>query len=239
LSKKKEVGAGKAVSAKTSSTPKADAAAFDASRIKAILFDADNTLFATREIAKECDFEALKLFEDEGADHKQVLLAFYDLVGKVSSDDDIKKRTRFYSYSILAKKFGITQQVAADAAKKFRELVLSKIVPYPEARLFIEKLQKTYSVRLSVVTCEEREWALQKLEAAGLMDFFDVIITTSETKRMKPHSSYCTLACKALKVLPKDCVMIGDSEKHDLEPARKLGMHAFLEDYGKLNELFP
>jgi HAD superfamily hydrolase (TIGR01509 family) len=212
---------------------------FDASKIKAVLFDADNTLFPTRDIAKDCDAEALRLFEDEGADHKQVLLAFYDIVGKLSGDDDIRKRTRSYSYALLAKKLRIKPQVAVDAAKKFRELVLSKIAPYPAARKFIEKLQKKYSARLAVVTCEEREWALEKLEAAGLMDFFDVVVTTSETRKMKPHSSYCTLACKKLKVRPADCVMVGDSEAHDLAPARKLGMHAFASDYEKLDELFP
>jgi len=212
---------------------------FNPSKIKAVLFDADNTLFPTREIAKDCDEQALKRFEEEGADHKQVLLAFYDLVGKLSNEDDIQKRSRQYSYPILAKKFGITPQVAADAANEFRELVLSKIAPYPSARRFIEKLQKHYSVRLAVVTCAERDWALKKLEAAGLMDFFDVIVTTSDTGKMKPHPSYYTLACKQLKVNPKDCVMIGDSEEHDLAPARKVGMHAFLADYEKLEELFP
>jgi HAD superfamily hydrolase (TIGR01509 family) len=213
---------------------------FNASKIKAVLFDADNTLYPTSEIAKECDEQALRAFEDEGADHKQVMVAFYQVVEKLrAQDDDIRKRSRLHSYGILAKKFGVAPQVAVDAAKKFRELVLSKISPYPAARRFIERLQKNYSVKLAVVTCEEREWALEKLEAAGLMDFFDVIVTTSETKKMKPHSSYYTLACKQLRVKPEDCVMVGDSEARDLVPARKLGMHAFLADYEKLDSLFP
>lgn len=213
---------------------------FNPAKVKAVLFDADNTLYPTFEIAKECDSEALKLFEDEGADHKQVVLAFYQVIEKLKKqDDDIRKRSRAHSYSILAKKFGIKPQVAEAAANEFRELVLSKIMPYPAARRFIEKLQKKYSVRLAVVTCEEREWALEKLEAAGLMDFFDAIVTASETKKLKPHSSYYTLACKQLKLKPQDCAMVGDSEKHDLEPARKAGMHAFLADYEKLEGAFP
>ena len=212
---------------------------FDPKKVKAVFFDADNTLFPIREPAKECDFEALKLFEDEGADHKQVMVAFSELLERLRKLDDPEKRFRTYSYVLLAKKFGISKDVAIAAERKFRELMLSKIAPYPGARRFIEKLQKNYPVRLAVVTCAQREWALEKLEAAGLMDFFDAVITTSETKRMKPHSSYYTLACKALKVKPQDCVMIGDSESHDLEPARKLGMHAFIADYEKLNELFP
>ncbi|MFA6330045.1 MAG: HAD family hydrolase [Candidatus Micrarchaeia archaeon] len=244
LNKQRRVVASKAVSAKAKAIPSAAVAAkkevvFDPKKIKAVLFDADNTLFPIRDIAKECDYEALKLFEDEGADHKQVLLAFYDTIGKLRSLDDPEKRFRTYSYGLIAKKFGIRPQVAVAAERKFRELMLSKIAPYPAARRFIEKLQKGYSVKLAVVTCAEREWALEKLEAAGLMDFFDAIVTTTETKRMKPHSSYYTLACKHLKVRPQDCVMIGDSEAHDLEPARKLGMHAFLADYEKLAGIFP
>lgn len=213
--------------------------AFDPKKIKAVLFDADNTLFPIRENAKECDYEAFKLFEDEGADHKQVVVAFYEILEKVRKLDDPDKRFRTYSYVLLAKKFGISKDVALAAERKFRELMLSKIAPYPEARRFIEKLQKHYAVKLAVVTCAEREWALEKLEAAGLMDFFEAIVTTSETKKMKPHSSYYTLACKQLKVKPKECVMIGDSESHDLEPARKLGMFAFLADSEKLEALFP
>ncbi len=252
MSRKKIIPAKKrkaAVAAAPKQKPPAVAAIFDASKtksapfvaskIKAVLFDADNTLYPTRDIAKECDAEALRLFEDEGADHKQVLLAFYNIVEKLSGEDDIQKRSRGYSYALLAKKFRIKPQVTVDAEKKFRELVLSKIVPYPAARRFIEKLQKKYSVKLAVITCEEHEWALEKLEAAGLMDFFDVIVTTSETKKMKPHSSYYALACKQLKVKPSDCAMVGDSEAHDLAPARKLGMHAFAADYEKLDEIFP
>jgi len=239
-SRKRTPAAKKQAAATPPKKAPATAAPFNPSKIKAVLFDADNTLFPTSEIAKECDAQALKLFEEEGADHKQVLVAFYQVVEKLKKqDDDIRKRSRLHSYTILARKFGIKPPVAEAAATEFRELILSKIAPYPQARAFIEKLQKNYSVRLAVVTCEEREWALQKLEAAGLMDFFEVIVTTSETKRMKPHSSYYTLACKQLKVRPQDCVMIGDSEAHDLEPARKVGMHAFLADYAKLDEAFP
>lgn len=238
MSRKKITAKKKVVAAKKLTAPAA--AAFNPSKIKAVLFDADNTLYPTSEIAKECDEQALKMFEEEGADHKQVLVAFYQVVEKLKKqDDDIRKRSRLHSYAILARKFGVKPQVAVDAAKEFRELILSKIAPYPAARAFIEKLQKKYSVRLAVVTCAEREWALQKLEAAGLMDFFDVIVTTSETKKMKPHTSYYTLACRQLKLRPQDCVMIGDSEAHDLVPARKLGMYAFLADYGKLEEAFP
>jgi len=214
-------------------------AVFDPKKVKAVLFDADNTLFPISEAAKECDFEALKLFEEEGADHKQVLLAFSDIIERLRKLDDPEKRFRTYSYVLLARKFGISKEVALLAEKKFRELMLSKLAPYPAARRFIEKLQKNYSVKLAVVTCAEREWALEKLEAAGLMDFFEVIVTTSETKKMKPHSSYFTLACKQLKVKPQDCVMIGDSLEKDVEPAQKLGMHAFLADYEKLEQLFP
>jgi len=232
---KKQNGTATAAPKKSPSTPHV----FDPKKIKAVLFDADNTLFPIRENAKECDYEALKLFEDEGADHKQVLVAFYEILEKVRKLDDPDKRFRTYSYSLLAKKFGISKDVALSAERKFRELMLSRIAPYPAARRFIEKLQKHYSVKLAVVTCAEREWALEKLEAAGLMDFFEVIVTTSETKKMKPHSSYYTLACKQLKLKPQDCVMIGDSEEHDLAPARKVGMHAFLADYGKLEESFP
>jgi len=233
---KKQNGPATAAPKKSPSNPHV----FDPKKIKAVLFDADNTLFPTSEIAKECDTEALRLFEEEGADHKQVVIAFYQLIEKLKKqDDDIRKRSRLHSYTILAKKFGIKPQVAKAAANEFRELVLSRIAPYPAARRFIEKLQKKYSVRLAVVTCEERDWALKKLEAAGLMDFFEVIVTTSDTGKMKPHPSYYALACKQLKVKPADCVMIGDSEAHDLEPARKVGMHAFLADYEKLGALFP
>jgi HAD superfamily hydrolase (TIGR01509 family) len=221
-------------------TAPASPVAFDASKIRAVLFDADNTLFPTRDAARECDREALRLFADEGADYKQVLVAFYALAERLSnSEADYRKRSRKHSYSLLAKKFGVRPQVADDAAKKFCELLLSRLSPYPAARRFIEKLRKKYSARLAVVTCEEREWALEKLEATGLMDFFDAIVTASETGRVKPHSSYYALACKALKARPQACAVVGDSEEHDLSPARRLGMHAFAADYEKLDGLFP
>lgn len=45
------------------------------------------------------------------------------------------------------------------------------------------------------------------------------------------------LALKKLKVSPKEAIMVGDFMVKDIEPAQKLGMKAFLAEYGLMKKV--
>jgi HAD superfamily hydrolase (TIGR01549 family) len=58
----------------------------------------------------------------------------------------------------------------------------------------------------------------------------DAAVGSRAHGRMKPSPSIFLAALEQLEVEPSEAVMVGDSQKDDLEGARALGMRAFLID---------
>ena len=200
--------------------------------IKAVLFDADNTLFDTRAVARRCDGLAIGELSGFGFEKKELAAALKEIVLETNKSSDPSLRTRKYAYGLLAKKAGAPAAKVRRAVETFESCVLSNLEPVPGAKGLLDALRGKY--KLAVLTAENRGWALRKLEANGLKKYFDAIITATEVGKMKPHTGYYSLACGKLKVRPGECVMVGDDEKNDLVPARKLGMKAYGPDFEKL-----
>jgi phosphoglycolate phosphatase len=85
--------------------------------------------------------------------------------------------------------------------------------------------------KLACVTNKPREFTLELLERAGLVDYFEVVISGDDTVEKKPHAAPVLAACERLEVSPAEAVMIGDSE-NDLLSARAAGCRAILVEGG-------
>lgn len=62
----------------------------------------------------------------------------------------------------------------------------------------------------------------------ALEGLFSVAVSSIDHGYMKPHPSIFETALRALGVPPGEAVMVGDSFEHDVEGARRLGMHGVL-----------
>ena len=62
----------------------------------------------------------------------------------------------------------------------------------------------------------------------ALEGLFSVAVSSIEHGYMKPHPSIFETALRAAEVEPAAAVMVGDSFEHDVEGARRLGMHGVL-----------
>lgn len=194
-------------------------------KVTAIIFDADNTLYATKAVAKPCDRRAIALIAKAAKVPTATALGkFSKIVLVVKKSRDAKKRTRAYSYSLLAKKIGAKQADARRAAALFEKEFLKKLRPRKGVAALLSRLSKTH--KLAVATSENRPWAQKKLKAAKIYKFFSTIVTAKEVGRMKPDSRYFSIACKKLGATPSECLVIGDDLESDIRPARKLGMKA-------------
>ena len=63
----------------------------------------------------------------------------------------------------------------------------------------------------AVATSTRRPLALRKLEAAGLLPYFDAVCTSSDVPRPKPAPDVYLLAARTLDVDPARCVVLEDS----------------------------
>jgi len=111
-------------------------------------------------------------------------------------------------------------QAGIDAYLK-RKLELVK--PYPYVLEILEFLKKK-GIRTGIVTDAPREKALYRLGNMGITDFFDVIVTYSESKVKKPDEIPFKSAMRMLKAEPSETLFVGDSIEREIEGAEKLGM---------------
>lgn len=62
----------------------------------------------------------------------------------------------------------------------------------------------------------------------GMAPFIDAIVTSVDAGHLKPHRAVFDLAVQAARVPAERCVVIGNKEAHDIEPALALGMRTIL-----------
>ena len=83
---------------------------------------------------------------------------------------------------------------------------------------------KEEKVSLACVTNGRDFFQRNKLDALGLTQYFDVILTSGELGVKKPDPIIFKHALEQLNADAKDCVFIGDSLTSDMAPAKALGM---------------
>lgn len=64
---------------------------------------------------------------------------------------------------------------------------------------------------------------INHLEAMGLKDKFQTIVSVEEVKKHKPDPEVLLKSCAKMKLKPEECVVIDDSET-GIEAAHKIGM---------------
>jgi FMN phosphatase YigB (HAD superfamily) len=62
----------------------------------------------------------------------------------------------------------------------------------------------------------------------GLADYVDAIVTSVDAGHLKPHPAVFEMAMRAGGAPAERCVVIGNKEENDIEPALALGMRAIL-----------
>lgn len=84
----------------------------------------------------------------------------------------------------------------------------------------LAQLQPSY--RLALVTTRGRASTEHFLQTTGIADYFDVVITADDVRRLKPHPEPLLMAAEKLGVEPEQCVMVGDTTV-DISAARSAG----------------
>ncbi len=103
-------------------------------------------------------------------------------------------------------------------------------------RALLTDLQEHY--RLGVVTTRSREETERLLATAGIREFFSVVVTRDEVRRLKPHPEPIRLAATRARVRPEQTLVVGDTPV-DIRAAKAAGALAagVLCGFGELEEL--
>jgi putative hydrolase of the HAD superfamily len=203
------------------------------SKIRAIVFDLDNTLIDFVRMKEESCKAAvramvasgLRMKEDEAYDR---LMQIYFAVG-IESDN---------AFSEFLKNAGqFDSKILAAGIKAYLKTKREFLEPYPHVKPVLRELKRR-RLALSIVTDAPKTKACQRLSRMRIDSYFGFIIGHEDTGKMKKTGLPLLLVVKLLrKELPgianSEILMVGDSMEKDIVPAKKLGLKTALSRYGQ------
>lgn len=185
------------------------------SKCKAVILDLDNLLW------------------DEVPVKKAIFLDLYKKMvssGKVRSLREAEILVREYQKKLLDENgYYSWNEVFLDLGGiGYGELLKQNkglITPFPGVLETLEYLKQSY--RLALVTDGAKDYTSFKVDTLGIRKYFPVIITTDETRTMKPNPTGWIMATKQLDIEVGDCIGAGDSIK-DAESLHRANIEAII-----------
>ena len=173
--------------------------------------------WASREAAKAMIRAGLRLDKREAS---KKLFDFY--MRNIESDTTF---TRFIK-KIDGK---IDHKILAAGINAYVKVKYDKLKVYPEIPSILKKLKKGFLI--GIITDAPKLKAWQRLNAIGLDNLFDIVITLDDTKKRKPHILPFRTAIEKLKLKPSEILFVGDDPRKDILGAKKVGMKTVLAEY--------
>jgi uncharacterized cofD-like protein/HAD superfamily hydrolase (TIGR01549 family) len=201
--------------------------------LRAIVFDADNTVYETKKSAKTADMRAMTFFAKQTNKKPGELYDYWkQIVSKLVKEQDPKKRERIHSYNLLAKKFSLKNVQKGYAL--FKEELIKNISLSPGFKELVPSLS---DYKLALVTEDSRDLLEAKLKRFKLNVFFDVVICSEDIGRMKPHPKYVELVLEKLDVSASECLFVGDNYEKDLKIAEQKGANVYIYKDTNINKI--
>ncbi|MDY6778230.1 MAG: HAD family hydrolase [Candidatus Nanohaloarchaea archaeon] len=201
--------------------------------VKAVIFDADHTLYTPRtERAYEEKFAYLG--NRLGIDSDRLREIWRKQVDKAINADDYRKRARdvVLEKTLMELELSIEERedLVDHALERFWEQVVDDLEYDPAVERVLENLQR-YGVELVAVASDEFRQPLErKLDhvLGNWQDYFETLVTPERAGSMKPSTQFYTAILDREGLEPEEVVVVGDSWERDLEPAARLGIKTVL-----------
>jgi putative hydrolase of the HAD superfamily len=194
-------------------------------RLRAVLFDAGNTLLFLDYARMAVGVSAalgLPLSGEELASHAAAAARAMERAATDQERATAYLEALFLLAGVPAGRLG---EVRACLARMHQARHLWCSVPQP-TRTALARL-KAAGLLLGVVSNSEGR-AEQALEAAGLRDYFDVVVDSGILGIEKPDPRIFQAALQALRVTPEEALYVGDLYDVDVLGAQAAGMQAVL-----------
>lgn len=168
-------------------------------KVELVIFDMDGLIFDTERLSYLSCVEAAKNF---GINFDMNI--FYKLLG---TNYDSCRNTLIKQYGdkidvdeYMKEKRKINLSLIKDGAKK--KPGLDEILVYLTNK----------NIKKAVATSSNREIALELLEKADVLHYFDYVLCGDEVRKSKPNPEIFLNVTKKLEVNPRNCIVLEDSE---------------------------
>lgn len=186
-------------------------------KLKAVVFDLDDTLYPEKEFVKSgfravASWAELNLGIDSNIGERQ-LISYYE--------NGIRGDT-FNRW--LASHNLLSNDLVKEMIKIYREHIPS-ISPFPEVKEVLGELKKKFL--LGIVSDGYIEVQKKKLNALEIENFFDAVIFSDEwgKKNWKPSSKPFEIISEKLGIPSDQCMYVADNPIKDFFGAKKIGMY--------------
>ena len=211
------------------------------SKLRAVLFDIDDTLFSTSEFARTARVNSIRAMIRVGVrmSEKELMRELEEVIAEFSSNyqnhfDKLLQRMPKSKYSGVNPAILVAAAVAGYHDTKFHQLR-----PYGDALALLRALNKT-SITTGVLTDGLMVKQAEKLLRLGVYELFhpEAIFISDQIGISKPNPKLYRRACTALGVTPSSVLYIGDNPINDIDPANSIGIHTvLLKGAGKYSHL--
>ena len=175
---------------------------------KALIFDLDGTLANTMPVHyKACQIVCNKYGFNFPEDF------FYDQAGKPTLE----------VFKLLIKKLDKNLDATALATEK--ETVFLSLIHEVEPLSLITDVAvlNKGKVPMAIGSGSQRKSVDLTLEAIGMSNYFDVVVSCDDVNKFKPHPETFLKAAAQMNVSPKDCIVFEDGDL-GIEAAKTAGM---------------
>jgi putative hydrolase of the HAD superfamily len=101
-------------------------------------------------------------------------------------------------------------------------------VIFPDSKPLLEKLSKR-KIKLGIISnVSSHDVAVEILRKVGLLEFFETVVTSASVGIRKPDPGIFLYALMQFKLQPREAVIVGDSENHDIWGGAITGMKTVL-----------
>jgi len=205
----------------------------DLSRVKAVLFDLDNTLMDFMKMKERAIENAVDAMIDAGLtlSRQKAVERINELYGKFGIeyqkifDEFLKEELGRVDYKILAA--GVVA---------YRTIKEGYVQPYPHVvGTVIELIRRGF--KLALITDAPAFQAWTRLAGMNLHQHFDFVITFEDTGVRKPNELPFVAAMEKLKLKPNELLMVGDDPRRDIAGAKRFGIPCVLAKYGSFYQV--
>ncbi|MFA5943810.1 MAG: HAD-IA family hydrolase [Candidatus Thermoplasmatota archaeon] len=205
--------------------------------IKAVLFDLDNTLVDFLRMKRTASDAAARAMVAAGADFPFSAdeagdILFGEYLQDIEGDAVFASFLRKNHQQKLSLSQHNVDRITAHAVNAYLKTKMLHTEPYAGVRRTLLHLTRK-GLRLGVLTDAPRFKAYQRLDSAGLVDFFDFVLTFTDSNERKPHEKTFRAALDLFGLPPHQVLMVGDWPEKDMAGAKAAGMHTAWAQYGK------
>ena len=200
-------------------------------KLRAVLFDVDDTLYSTTEFAELARANGVREMIRLGLkmEHEEVMRELREVISEFSSNYEyhFDKLLLRISAQVYA---GVNPAIlVAGAVIAYHETKAHQLKLLPDVREVLGKLSKTELI-LGVITMGPQIKQAEKILRLGLMDYVDpgAIFISDQIGIGKPNVKLFMKACRHLDIWPLEAMYVGDNPPNDVDPPNQLGMSTVL-----------